>query len=677
VAKPTRDERLQRVHSEARRRFNDIQSAVYAERKQCLEDRRFYSISGAQWEGNLSQQFENKPQFEVNKIHLAVVRIFNEYRNNRITARFVTKDGKPNDALADLCNGLFRADEQDSYAEEAYDNAFEEAVGGGIGAWRLRSVYENDEDPDNEQQRIRIEPVFDADSCVYFDLDAKRQDKADAKYCFVLTMMTPEAYTALFDDDPATWPKDVEASQFDWYTPDTVVVAEYYLIEETHDESIVYANQVGDEKKFLKSVLDETMTQELLAKGFIEDRRKRVTIKKVHKYTMSGGRVLEDNGYVAGKCIPIIPVYGKRWVVDNVERCMGHVRLAKDAQRLKNMQLSKLGEISSLSAVEKPILLPEQVAGHGNMWAEDNIKNYPYLLINPITDATGNPMPAAPIAYTKPPQVPPALAALLQLTESDIQDILGNQQEADKIVANVSEKALNLVQTRMDMQTYIYVSNFAKAVRRCGEVWLSMAKDIYVEPERTMKTINESGSANAAKLKIPAKDQASGALILGNDLTKANFDVAVTVGPSSTSRREATLRSITDLLQITQDPETMQVLLAMAVMNMEGEGMHNLHEYFRKKLVQIGVEEPTDADMQAATAQAQAQKPTAQEEALLAMAQESQAKATKARADVLETVANTELTHAKTLETLANIDPAERARVEAQKLVPQASALVQ
>jgi hypothetical protein len=36
-------------------------------------------------------------------------------------------------------------------------------------------------------------------------------------------------------------------------------------------------------------------------------------------------------------------VYGKRWFVDNIERCMGHVRLAKDPQRLKNMQLSKLG----------------------------------------------------------------------------------------------------------------------------------------------------------------------------------------------------------------------------------------------------------------------------------------------------------------------------------------------
>jgi hypothetical protein len=37
---------------------------------------------------------------------------------------------------------------------------------------------------------------------------------------------------------------------------------------------------------------------------------------------------------------------------------MGAVRLAKDSQRLKNMQLSKLAEISAYSAARKPIIDP-------------------------------------------------------------------------------------------------------------------------------------------------------------------------------------------------------------------------------------------------------------------------------------------------------------------------------
>jgi hypothetical protein len=209
VARLTKSERLSNVHQEALMEFDGIQSSMRDERLQCLEDRRFYSIAGAQWEGTLGEQFDNKPKFEVNKIHLSVMRIINEYRNNRITVDFVSKNGDADDQIADTCDGLYRADEEDSVADEAYDNAFEEAVGGGFGAFRLRAVYEDEYDEDNDHQRIRIEPIYDADSTVFFDLDAKRQDKSDARLCFVLTAMTRDAYRAEWNDDPESWLKEI------------------------------------------------------------------------------------------------------------------------------------------------------------------------------------------------------------------------------------------------------------------------------------------------------------------------------------------------------------------------------------------------------------------------------------------------------------------------------------
>ena len=86
MARPTELERLTKVHAEAMAEFDRIQSAVRDERLQSLQDRRFYSIAGAQWEGPLSEQFENRPKFEVNKIALSVQRICSEYRANRIAA---------------------------------------------------------------------------------------------------------------------------------------------------------------------------------------------------------------------------------------------------------------------------------------------------------------------------------------------------------------------------------------------------------------------------------------------------------------------------------------------------------------------------------------------------------------------------------------------------------------
>jgi hypothetical protein len=662
MARLNKEQRFSNIHQQALVEFDRVQSSVRDERLQCLQDRCFYSIAGAQWEGPLGDQYENKPRFEVNKIHLSVIRIINEYRNNRIAVDFVSKDGEANDKLTETCNGLYRADERDSGAEEAYDNAFEEAVGGGYGAWRLRTAYEDEENDEDERQRIRIEPIYDADSSVFFDLDAKRQDKADAKYCFVLYSMTYEAYKAEWNDDPATWPKVIHQYEFDWDTPDVVFVAEYYRVEEVRETVRIFLTIQGEEERYMQADFDadETLEETLAAVGTVEVRQKRTKRKRVRKYIMSGGGILDDMGYIAGKNIPIVPVYGKRWFVDNVERCMGHVRLAKDPQRLKNMQLSKLGEISALSSIEKPILVPEQVSGHQVMWAEDNLRNYPYLLINPITGPNGETQAAGPVAYTKSAQIPPAMAALLALTEQDMAEILGSTQQADKMVSGISGKAVELIQTRLDMQTFIYMSNMAKAVRRCGEIWLSMSKGIYVEKNRKMKTVGAMEEVGSIELMKPQIDEETGELIYENNLGDALFDVAVDVGPSSASRRDATVRALTGMMQVTTDPTTQQVLQAMAIMNMEGEGIGDIKEYFRKQLVQMGVLQPTEEEQQQMKEAQENVQPDPETAYLLAEAAKARALAIKAQADTEYTLARSEETKAKTIQTLSSVDIDER-----------------
>jgi len=652
---------LAQIHAAAKQQFNEIQGTMKDEREQCLGDRRFYSIAGAQWEGDLSDQFANKPKFEFNKIHLSVIRIINEYRNNRVTVDFLSKT-KETDGLADLCDGLYRADEQDCGAEEAYDNAFEEAVGGGIGAWRMRAAYEDDENEDNEHQRIAIEPIFDADSTVYFDLDAKRQDKKDAKHCFVMMGMTPDAYREEYGDDPSTWAKVVDQSEFDWNTVDIVYIAEYYVKEETSEKVYVYKGLDEKETRYRESDFeaDDTLKAMLKATGSKMVRSRSVKTRKVHKYIMNGDKVLEDCGYIAGPNIPIVMVYGKRWFVDGIERAMGHVRLAKDAQRLKNMQASKLAEISALNATEKPVFLPEQMTGHQQMWEEDNIKDFPYLLVNPITGPEGESVPAGAISYTKPPIVPPALGALLGLTEQDMNDLLGNQQMGEQLNANTSGKAVELVQNRLDMQSFIYMSNFSKGMQRAGEIWLGMAKELYTEEGRHMKSLDESGKAEMVELMMPALDE-KGVEIVENDLTKSNFDVLVDVGPSSSSKRAATVQALTGMMAVTTDPETLQVLNAMSMMNMEGEGLSDVREYFRKKLVAMGASEPTNEDREEMEAQGQQPDPNA--EYLAGLAEEAKANAAKARADTFKTVADagkaeadTKLKEVQAVEIMAGIE---------------------
>lgn len=665
MARQTKTEKLASIHAEMLTEFDAVQSACRDERIQCLEDRRFSIIAGAMWEGPEEALFSDRPKFEVNKIDLGVLRIQSEYRNNRIAADFVSKDGEASEDMADTCDSLYRADCTDSGADEAKDNAFDEAVRGGIGAYRLCTAYENEFDDDDDKQRIRFEPINDADSCVFFDLGAKRQDKSDAKRCWVLTPIPIAQYMEEYGDDPASWQKDISRSEFDWASPDVVWVAEYYRVETQKYIVKVYQTITGEEERYTSEDFerDEKLQETLDATGSKLIKEKQTKRRRVRKYIASGGGILEDCGYIAGPNIPIVIQYGKRYVVDGIERCSGYVRTMKDVTRLKNMQMSALGHIAALSPVEKPILGAEQVANPAirMMWEQDSIQKYPYLLLDAVTDASGNKVYQGPIGYTKPPQVPPALAAIMQITQMDMQDLMGNQQQADKIVSNISGKAVDLMQQRMDMQSYIYISNSAKAEKRAAEIWLGMAKEIYVEDGRKLKTIGAQGEIGSIEINRPVI-AAGGEVEYENDLSRADFDVSIEVGPSSSTRRQSMIHDLINMMSVTTDPESQQVLQAMIMYNMEGEGIAEYRDYWRQKLVKMGAVKPSEEEAKAMAEAAHGQQPDPNSVYLQAAAEEAQAKAAKARADTVYTIANAENKRANTAKTISEIDANEQAQ---------------
>lgn len=643
-------ERLAAKHAFFLQDFSLTYCANREGRVQSLSDRRFAFKPGAQWEGDVGAQFENKPRFEFNKVRLAMRRILSEYRNNRISVGFASKDGREADQLADTCAGLYRADEQDSSAQEAYDNCFDEGASGGMGAIRVRAVYEDEDDDDNDRQRLAIDPLYEADSTVFFSLDGKKYDKSDATRCYLLTSMTPEGYENEYGDDPASWPKESLTAEFDWYTPQVVWLAEVYEVEQK-SELVHYFRGIAlnDDEANELQVPDADLTPEKLAEleatGFRKVKEKRVKRRRIHKYIMNGARILEDCGYIAGKHIPIIPFYGERTFIDGIECFQGHVRLARDAQVLDNMIKSWLAEMASRFDVEKPILSPEEIAGHAQMWAEDSIQKYPYLLKNNVLDAMGNVMPI-PMQYTKAPNLPPAMAALAQMAAQSLEDMLGNQQAGEQLQPNQSGKAVELIQNRLDMQVFIYIDNFAKTIKRLGEVWLPMKAE--VTADGPAKTVGQNGEQGSVEIGRSAIDDA-GAVVKENDLSQAKFDVTVEVGPSSSSKRSATARNLMGARQVVTDPETGAVIDMLMMMNLEGEGMSDVQPYFRRKLVNMGVMEPTKEERAQLEAAQANQQPDANQQFLMASAKKELAAAELNDAKVAQT-------HADTISKLAEVE---------------------
>jgi hypothetical protein len=262
------------------------------------------------------------------------------------------------------------------------------------------------------------------------------------------------------------------------------------------------------------------------------------------------------------------------------------------------------------------------------------------------------------------------MAALAQLAAQALDDMLGNQEAGEQLQPNQSGKAVELIQQRLDMQVFIYIDNFKKMIKQVGHVWQSMASELLHEPGRKMKTIDQADQTGTIQLMKPMINKETGERYLANDLSKARFDVVPDVGPSSSSRRAATVRGLTGVLQMVSDPQDQAVLTAMIMMNMEGEGMGDIRAYYRNKLVRMGVIEPTDEEKQELEAEQANQQPDPNAQFLQASAAKAMADAQAAQAKTALTAAQVDKTRADTVVALAGVeqDRADHALAVAQHL---------
>lgn len=653
MPRQSKSARLAEIHETALRQFEASWSASWPDRQAALDARRFVDVRGAQWDWDVDKFFKSRMRLEINKVALACTRINNEYKANEVEARFIPKDGADADPLADFCASRYRADFQDSNGKEARDNAFDEMIKGGFGAVRYRTDYESKA---KGYLRVCIEPVHDAVLSIYFDANAKRADKSDAEHAFHIRPYTREAYEAIWGTEVASWPEHMRGRfKFDWFGADLIYVAEYFVKEHYTETRRSFMGIDGSVEEIFDSELTPEELEELMATGYVEGEPEKVEAGRIHKYTLSGAGVLSDDGIIAGKIIPIAPCYAYRSIIDGVERFRGHVTMAMDPQIAMNIQFSKVAEIAAQSPVSKPILMAEQVAGHEDRWKNDHIENYAYMLLNPMYDAAGNPIPAGEIGRTMPPEIPPAVGALYQMGNQDLADILGNPANGEVIAPNGSGVQTEMVQNRLDMQTSGYVANLGDMERTGAAIWLSMATDIYTEKGRKLKTMSDSGARGSVEIGKEVFDPETGKQKAELDFQAADFDIAVEVGPSSLSRRNAIVRSMTSLLGVATDPETQSVLTHSIIMNMEGQGLEDARKWSRNKLVAMGVIAPTKEEQaKAEAAQGQGQ-PSSQDQLAVALAEKAKADAEVATAKVGDVLAGMELKQAQTAKTLAEI----------------------
>lgn len=641
---------LEAVHKRALKRFDSVALPQMEMRRISLEDRRFVTIEGAMWEGVWGEQYENSPRPEIDKITPSLEKMETDYRQNRLTPDFIPGTGAESDT-ADTLDGMHRADSYYFKSQQARDNAFQEAIRGGFGAYRLTTDYQNPDDPDSDEQRVNPGmAIVDADQSVYFG-PSVLYDKRDAPWAFIISADDrDEAVDKWGEENVEDWPVSQQEYAYDWYTPDIVRTAEYYEVEQVADERITFTQEQSQETQaFFLSELDDDDIKDLHALGW-KDKRKDVKRTRVHKYILNGTKVIKDCGFIAGPNIPIVPVYFRRDYVDNQERWRGYVGKFKDRQRIYNASVGHVVETQSLAPYPVPILLDEQLTPTiAQEWADGNMSRHPFRRLLAVRNASGEIVAQGPIGMIEPTQLQPSTAALLQIASNDL---TSQDDNADQVKANVSADAMDIAAARVDAKSGIALDNMRQSIAREGEIYLGMAREVCFEPGRKVETISMDGQDGEAELMQPHIDQA-GVYKIRNDLARGSFKVVADVQESTSTARGKTVKQMLELAQIAggiQDTELAQAALLNAVINMNGEGSQDMKDFARNKGIGIGLVKPTkeeQAQIQQAQEQQGQQPPAATEQAMLAQAGKLQSEAMLNQAKSTETLASAELKRAQ------------------------------
>lgn len=622
---------LKRLHDKA---YNKGQVT----RERASDDLVFYHVT--QWDDNLlgESTLSYRGQFDI--LRKAGRQILTDLATNPIQIDFRPKATSRDDG-ADLMDGLYLSDDRRNDSIEAYSMSQQEAVVCGIGAWEIFSEYESNMIGD-ENQVITRQWLPEANNNVFWDPNAKKQDKSDAKYVSILEGYTEDGYKDLVEELTGERPEVTEGSfkspeqsyVFPWFAGEQklIYVTRFYHVKRVKDAIVTMSDPFGGELTLREKDIEDQL-DELQEQGYEITSTREVMRNQVTRYIASGADILKEE-VIAGQNIPVVPVFGERAMVEGEEHYEGITRLAKDPQRLRNFQMSYLADIASRSPRPKPIFAPEQIEGFEHMYeinGADN--NYPYYLQH-LRDTKGNPIPPGPAGMMPEQPIPQSLASLISLTREAVEDVANPGVAQSVSDPDISGKAVHAIQNQIEKQAMTYQLSMKHAKRRDAEIYASMASEVYDAPREVTLTGVDGKSKKASVMEAIIDDQTGEVKVL-NDITNMEWDVYGEIGPSFSNMREKTIEQIDGTIQLLTPGDPMiEILLLKKMELMEGANFEDVQKYARNQLIIKGVTEPETEEEIAMLEAIQNQPQQPDPNMVLAEAEMQKAQADKMQAQI-------------------------------------------
>ena len=561
-------------------------------RNAAIEDKEF--AAGEQWDPLVLAEREGLPSFSINTVPQFTAQLVGDWRSNKAAIKVVASDDDDTNTAA-IRGDLIRAIEMKARATRIYDDAFESCVTCGDGAFRVTTEYTRD---DVFDQDITLKPIPDALSVVW-DRMSMDVTGRDARRVFVDDTMPTKEFDAKWpDQDPSKLAATIStmSNTSGWYDDGAVKVTEHWRMIERPRIIAMF----GDGS--VHALTEENLQQILMSKG--QPIRTRVApCAYAQMHLISGHAILAGPFEFQLSRVPIIRMSGRVQDIAGRRVRYGLVRFMKDSVRLRNFWRSKAAEQLGYSPNAQWIATESAVEGYEDAFRAAHLSRDPLLKVSDEAIIGTN------IQRLEPPAPHLALHQEALVNAQDLKDVTGIHDASLGIKSNeVSGKAINARQKEGDIASLTYYDNANAALLEAGDVINQLIPQIY-DGTRIIRIIGEDEGAKFVKINDPYDPKAP-------DLSKGNYDVAISTGSSYLTRRVEAADAMMQAVQVW--PQLMEIAGDLVVKAQDWPGA----EKFAERLKKAMPPQLTSDDEEENPMQAQIQQALQQAQALAAEAQQ-------------------------------------------------------
>lgn len=525
-----------------RERYNFAMSQDQPDRADAEDDMLFAAGGEGQWTPAVlaARKAAKRPILTEDRLGPSIAQVVNDGRMNKPSIQATPKDGG-SQQTAEYFQGRIRQIEYECDADVAYDTSREHQVSCGRGFYRLTTKYKNG---NSGAMDLCIEPIENQFS-VLFDPSARKYDKSDAKWCFVIRLMTHKEHDEAFG-------KDSQASTQSFYTDDNNPAPEWMGIGKDGMQILV---------------------ADYYVKSWDDDDKCTVTV-----YVTNGVENHDETEWI-GSGIPVFPIYGKRLIVKGQPKTYSLIRGAKDPQKLVNLYVSNIAEQIAQMPKTPYIGAEGQFLGREDEWEHINEDPRAYIQYK-IKDVAGNPV-GPPVRVVNEPPIQALVTGYLQAIDAVkaamgiYNDALGAQSNADSGIAIDSRKK------ESDVTNFHFADNEARTRKALGRALLELIPivDGKKPGERTVR--DEAGKTKQVRINQPYLDEKTQQMV-HHKMGDGNYECSISTGASYTSQRDQAFQTYALIAQ--KDENFMSIAGDLLFRSMDAPFADEIADRYQKML---------------------------------------------------------------------------------------------